>query len=123
METSRVKSAKLKVKRAIRVRSKITGTSERPRMSVIKSNKHISVQLIDDINGVTLAHASTISKEMKTTEFNKKNKASARVIGEMIAKKAQALGIQAVIFDRGASRYHGVLAELANAARAQGLHL
>ncbi len=123
MENSRIKAAQMKVKRALRVRSKIEGTPERPRLSVQKTNKHVSVQLIDDIHGTTLAHASTDSKELRTTEFNKKSKASARVIGEMIAKKAKALGIQSVLFDRGASKYHGILAELANAVREQGLHL
>ncbi len=121
METSRIKKAKLKVKRAVRVRSKLIGTAERPRMSVVKSNKHITVQLIDDIIGVTMASASTLSKDLKTTESHKKSKASARVLGELIAKKAHALGIQTVIFDRGSSKYHGILAELANAAREQGL--
>lgn len=121
MENSRIRSAELKKKRALRVRSKIYGTVERPRMCVVKSNKHVSVQLIDDARGMTLAHASTDTKELRSTEWNRKNKASARVVGEMIAKKAKALGIQAVIFDRGSAKYHGVLAELANAVREQGL--
>ena len=123
MESSRIKAAQLKKKRALRVRSKLKGTAERPRMSVLKTNQHISVQIIDDVNGMTLAHASTDSKELRGTEFKKKNKASARKVGEMIAQKVKALGIQAVIFDRGASKFHGVLAELANAAKEQGLVL
>ncbi len=123
METSRVKAAKAKIKRALRVRSKLMGTEQRPRMSVIRTNKHIYVQLIDDRKGHTLASASTDAKELRETEFAKKSKPAARVIGEMIAKKAKAMGIDTVVFDRGSFKYHGLLAELADAAREQGLAL
>jgi large subunit ribosomal protein L18 len=90
-------------------------------MCVVKSNKHIEVQLIDDEAGRTLASVSTHSKELRTTEFSRKNKASARKLGEVIADQAKQQNISEVIFDRGPSKYHGVLAELADAARSSGL--
>ena len=123
METSRIKAATAKKKRAIRVRSKLIGTSDRPRMCVVKSNQHIYVQLIDDTKGYTLASASTDAKELRNTEFARKSKAAARVVGESIAKKAKELGITSAVFDRGPFKYHGLLAELAGAAREQGLAL
>ena len=121
MEKSTIKNRIKKVKRAQRVRSKFFGTAVKPRMSVIKSNKHIQVQLIDDAHGTTLACVSTHSKEMRNSPFAKKNKESAKVIGEKIAEKAKSLGIEQVIFDRGPFAYHGILAELAQAARNAGL--
>ncbi len=111
----------LRNKRAIRVRKKLRGCSEKPRLCVVKSNKHIEAQLIDDVNGKTLGSVSTFSKELRTTEFNKKNKESARKLGETIAEIAKGKNIKEVIFDRGPFKYHGILAELADAARAGGL--
>lgn len=108
-------------KRALRVRKRLRGTSEKPRLCVVKSNKHIQVQLIDDENGRTLGHASTFSKENRGTEQAKKNKASAKVLGETIANIAKAQNIKEVVFDRGPFKYHGILAELADAARSAGL--
>jgi large subunit ribosomal protein L18 len=90
-------------------------------MCVVKSNKHIAVQLIDDEKAVTLGSTATFSKEFKSTEFNKKNKESAKKLGQRIAEIAKDKNITEVIFDRGCSKYHGVLAELANAAREAGL--
>ncbi len=121
MENSQTRNASCKLKRAMRVRKKIQGTVAKPRMCVVKTNKHIQVQLINDEAGVTLASLSTHSKELRTTEHAKKNKASAKALGEMIAEKAKKLGITQVVFDRGPFRYHGILAELANGARASGL--
>lgn len=115
------KNYKKKVKRALRVRKHLRGTAAKPRLCVIKSNAHIQVQLIDDHAGVTLGSTATYSKEFRDTEFNRRNKASAKKIGEKIAQIAQEKNIKEVIFDRGPSKYHGVLAELANAARAAGL--
>lgn len=115
------KNSELRVKRAIRVRKHLRGTDVKPRLCVVKSNCHIQVQLIDDESGRTLCGLSTFSKELKNTEFNRKNKASARKLGEQIAEIAKSKNIKEVIFDRGPSKYHGVLAELANAAREGGL--
>lgn len=108
-------------KRAMRVRKKIQGNHIIPRLSVIKSNSHIHVQLIDDVTGVTLGATSTLSNEFKGTQFNRKNKASAKALGEKIAEIAQAKNIKEVVFDRGHRKYHGILAELADSARSAGL--
>lgn len=115
------KNHQLREKRAMRVRKKVRGTSAKPRLCVVKSNCHIQVQLIDDESGHTLGGTATFAKEFRTTEFNKKNKASARKIGEHIAQIAKSKNIKEVVFDRGPSKYHGILAELADAARAGGL--
>jgi large subunit ribosomal protein L18 len=111
----------VRLKRALRVRKRLRGTSTKPRLSVVKSNCHIQAQLIDDETGTTLGSVATFGKELRNTEFNKKNKASARKLGEQIAEIAKRRNIKEVIFDRGPFKYHGVLAELADAARAGGL--
>lgn len=116
-----VRKHSLRVKRKMRVRKTLRGSSGKPRLCVMKSNKHIQVQLIDDDKGITLASVSTYSKEFKNTEFGKKSKASAKVLGEKIAGKAIELGCKEIVFDRGPFKYHGVLAELANGAREAGL--
>lgn len=121
MINQNVKNKILRVKRAIRVRKHLRGTALKPRLSVVKSNSHIQAQLIDDEAGVTIGSAATFSKEMRKTEFGRKNKASARKIGELIAEIAKKKNIKEVVFDRGPSKYHGILAELADAARAGGL--
>lgn len=115
------KKSQLREKRALRVRKKLRGTSAKPRLCVVKSNCHIQAQLIDDEKGHTLVSVATFSKEFKGTEFNRKNKASARKMGEHIAEMAKAKNIKEVVFDRGPFKYHGVLAEFADAARAVGL--
>lgn len=111
----------LRRRRAQRNRQKLRGTPAKPRLCVIKSNKHIQVQLIDDEAGITLASTSTFSKEFRKTEFNKRNKASAAKLGEKIAALATEKNIREVVFDRGAAKYHGVLASLADSARTGGL--
>lgn len=116
-----IKSRQTRCKRALRVRSHLHGTSTKPRLCVVKSNKHISVQLIDDESGHCLAGLSTYSKAFRATEFGKKNKASARHLGEQIAEIAKSKNVKEVVFDRGPFKYHGILAELADAARAGGL--
>lgn len=116
-----VRSQKLRVKRALRVRKHLRGTSAKPRLCVVKSNCHIQVQLIDDETGQTLGGTATFAKEFRDTEFNKRNKASARKLGEQIAEIAKGKNIKEVVFDRGPFKYHGILAELADAARAGGL--
>lgn len=121
MINQNVKSQQKRCRRALRVRKHLRGTSTKPRLCVVKSNNHIQVQLIDDEKGVTLGGTATFSKELRATEFGKKNKASARKIGELIAEIAKSKNIKEVVFDRGPFKYHGVLAELADAARAGGL--
>lgn len=111
----------LRKKRAIRVRKHLRGNAAKPRLCVVKSNKHIQAQLIDDELGITLGSIATFSKELRNTEFNKKNKTAARKLGENIAEIAKSKNIKEVIFDRGCAKYHGILAELADAARAGGL--
>lgn len=121
MDKSTVKNHQVKIKRAYRVRKHVRGNSQKPRMCVVKTNKHIQVQIVDDEIGKTLTSISTQSKALKNSEFKKKNKASAKVLGEKIAEQARGLGILQVVFDRGPYKYHGILAELATAARAGGL--
>ena len=105
-------------RRHIRVRNKISGTAERPRLCVYRSNSNLYVQIIDDVAGNTLAQASTLDKEVKTKHANK---AAAAEVGKLIAKKAQEKKIKEVVFDRGGYIYHGVVKELAEAAREGGL--
>lgn len=112
---------RLRTSRALRVRKHIHGTAAKPRLCVVKSNKHIHVQLIDDDNHVTIGSAATFSKEFKNSEFARKNKASAAKLGEKIAKIAQENNIKEIVFDRGPFKYHGILAALADAAREAGL--
>lgn len=121
MKSEIVKKHKAETKRKIRVRSYLHGTSARPRLSVMKSNKHLHVQLIDDDKSCTIGSTSTNSKEFQKTEFAKKCKASARKLGETIGAIAVKLNVNEVIFDRGPYKYHGLLAELADGARSAGL--
>lgn len=115
------KKHELRDKRKMRIRKKLHGTRIKPRLNVMKSNKHIHVQLIDDDQGHTLGAVSTASKEYRTGEFSSKNKANARKIGETIGAIALGMDIKEIIFDRGPYKYHGILAELADGARAAGL--
>lgn len=101
-----------------RVRNKISGTPERPRLSVYKSLTGIYAQLIDDVNGKTLAVASTLDKEVKTKASNI---AAATEVGALLAKRAEKAGIKAVVFDRSGYQYHGKVKALAEAAREGGL--
>ncbi|MBQ1400925.1 MAG: 50S ribosomal protein L18 [Firmicutes bacterium] len=101
-----------------RVRSNLFGTPEKPRMCVFRSNKNIYVQVIDDVNGVTLASASTLDKDFSGYGGNKE---AAKKVGEAIAKKALDKGIDTVAFDRGGFLYHGRVKELADGAREAGL--
>ncbi len=108
-----------RIQRHRRVRKKVQGTAQRPRLSVFRSTRHISVQLIDDLAGATVASASTLESDLRSEPGG--NVAAARAVGTLIAQRAQELGIKAVVFDRGGYKYHGRVAELANAARAAGL--
>ena len=110
---------KTRQKRHTRVRGKISGTAECPRLNVYRSNKHIYAQLIDDMNGVTIASASTMDKG-----FDLDSKADAQAaakVGEMIAKKAVEKDVKSVVFDRGGYLFHGRVKALADAARENGL--
>ena len=115
---SRKDSNQARLKRHIRIRSKISGTSERPRLAVYRSNANISAQIIDDVKGVTLVSASTYGKAYGG---NGSNKEAARAIGKLVAEKAIAQGITEVVFDRGGYLYHGRVSELAEGAREGGL--
>lgn len=121
MRNATLKIQRKRLKRALRVRKNLRGSSLKPRMSVFKSNKHIQVQLIDDTQGLTLGSIATFAKEFDGTDFAKRNKVAARKLGERIAEIAKQQNIKQVVFDRGPFKYHGVLAELADAARAGGL--
>ena len=105
-------------KRHRRVRSKISGTPERPRLNVFRSEKHIYAQVIDDTNGVTVCSASSIEKGFEGTGSNKE---AARKVGKAVAERALAIGVGTVVFDRGGYIYHGRVKELAEAAREGGL--
>ena len=115
---SRKDTNKARLKRHIRVRAKISGTTERPRLCVYRSNANIQAQIIDDVNGITLVSASTLEKAF---EGNGGNKEAAKEIGKIIAQRALDKGITAVVFDRGGYLYHGRVAELAAGAREGGL--
>ncbi len=105
-------------RRHARVRAKISGTSECPRLCVYRSNRHISAQVIDDESGVTLVSATT---QEKSFEGIGSNKEAARKVGETVAKRAIEKGIETVVFDRGGYLYHGRVSELADGARKAGL--
>ncbi len=107
-----------RTRRHIRVRRKISGTSERPRLCVYRSNSNIYVQVIDDVAGNTICQASTLDKEVKTKHANKE---AAKEVGKLIAKRAAEKKIDTVVFDRGGYIYHGIVKELAEAAREGGL--
>lgn len=104
-----------------RVRKKISGSSERPRLSVFRSLNHIYAQVIDDSVGRTLASASSLDAEIKANSIGKKKKELAELVGALVAKRAQEKGITQVVFDRGGYKYHGRVKALAEAARKAGL--
>jgi len=109
----------LRRRRHKRVRRKVEGTAERPRLAVFRSNKHISAQLIDDLTGRTLVSASTVEASLRETGGG--NIEAARAVGTLVASRAKDAGVTTVVFDRGGFAYHGRVAALADAARAQGL--
>jgi large subunit ribosomal protein L18 len=112
----RVKS---RLRRQVRGRKRVSGTAERPRLVVTKSAKHLSVQVVDDLQGSTLAYASTMEADVRTVAGDKTAKAVK--VGELVAERAKAAGIDAVVFDRAGNKYHGRIAALADAAREGGL--
>ena len=107
-----------RIRRHRRVRKKVRGTAERPRLAVFRSNKHISAQVIDDSTGRTLASASSLEADLRSSGGNVDG---AKKVGELVASRAKDAGVTQVVFDRGGFRYHGRIASLADAARTSGL--
>jgi large subunit ribosomal protein L18 len=108
-------------RRSLRVRKKVRGTADKPRLSVFRSNAHIAAQLIDDESHKTLFGIGTNSKELQQSGYAKKSKDAAKEIGKKIAQAAKKHNVENVVFDRGHYKYHGVIAQLADAAREEGL--
>ena len=113
------KRASSKLRRQIRGRKKINGTAERPRLVVTRSTKHISVQVVDDLVGKTLASASTMEADLRSGSGDKT--AKAKQVGALVATRAKEKGVETVVFDRAGNKYHGRIAALADAAREGGL--
>ncbi len=111
----------VRVKKHMRIRNRFSGTAERPRLAVFRSNNHMYAQIIDDTVGNTLASASTLEKEIKSELEKTNNVDAAAYLGTVIAKRAIEKGIKKVVFDRGGYIYHGKVAALADAAREAGL--
>lgn len=110
-----------RIRRHARLRKKIVGTPSRPRLVVTRSARHMFVQLVDDAQGHTIAYASTMEPDLRSFEGDKT--AKARKVGELVAKRAKDAGIEAVVFDRGGSKYAGRVAAVADGAREEGLSL
>ncbi|MBC2588503.1 50S ribosomal protein L18 [Rhodococcus sp. PSBB066] len=108
-----------KQRRHFRLRKKVAGTAERPRLVVNRSSRHIHAQLVDDLTGTTLAAASTVEPDVRAVEGDKK--ARGAKVGQLLAERAKAAGVEAVVFDRGGHTYSGRIAALADAARESGL--
>ena len=106
-------------RRHVRVRKKVEGSATRPRLVVTRSTRHVFVQLVDDLAGHTIASASTMEPDLRGHDGDKT--AKARKVGELVAERAKAAGVEAVVFDRGGNRYHGRVAAIADGARASGL--
>ena len=115
---SKINKKAMRLKRHVRVRGKVSGTPECPRLNVFRSNANIYAQIIDDVNGVTLVAASTVEKDFEGATGNKE---AARKVGKLVAERAKEKGIDTVVFDRGGYVYHGRVAELAEGAREGGL--
>ena len=117
----KINKNELRLRKHLRVRKKIAGTNERPRLNVFRSNKNMYAQIIDDAKGVTLVSASTLDKDLRDQIEKGGGKAAAKMVGEAIAKKALAAGLEDVVFDRGGYIYTGRVKELADGAREAGL--
>ena len=115
---SKINKNAMRLKRHIRVRGKVSGTAERPRLNVFRSNANIYAQIIDDVNGVTLVAANTLEKDFEGATGNAE---AAKKVGQLIAERAKAKGIEEVVFDRGGYIFHGRVAALAEGARENGL--
>ena len=115
---SKINKNAMRLKRHVRVRGKVSGTPERPRLNVFRSNANIYAQIIDDVNGVTLVSANTLEKDFEGATGNAE---AAKKVGQLIAERAKAKGIEEVVFDRGGYIFHGRVAALAEGARENGL--
>jgi large subunit ribosomal protein L18 len=109
-------------RRHIRIRKKLAGTTEAPRLAVYRSGKHIYAQLINDVTHNTIVSASTLDKDLRTSIKSGANIEAAAAVGKVIAERAKAQGIEDAVFDRGGNKYHGRIAALAEAAREAGLN-
>ena len=118
--TNKSKSAS-RSRRQLRIRKRISGTAVRPRLVVNRSARHVFVQVVDDTKGLTVASASTLEADLRAFEGDKT--AKAKRVGELVAERAKAAGIEAVVFDRGGNKYHGRIAAIADGAREGGLAL
>ena len=116
-----IKSPKPRDRRRRRVRMKLSGTSERPRLNVFRSLDHIYAQVIDDVQGRTLASASSLDKDLRSEMSDKTKKEQAELVGKTVAERAKVAGIETVVFDRGGFLYHGRIKALADGAREGGL--
>ncbi|GAB4099330.1 50S ribosomal protein L18 [Sinomonas halotolerans] len=110
-----------RARRHFRLRKRIVGSAERPRLVVNRSSRHVFVQVVDDSKGITLASASTLEADLRAFDGDKT--AKAKRVGELVAERAKAAGIEAVVFDRGGNKYHGRVAAIADGAREGGLTL
>ena len=119
-KVSKGNSQKARKRRHFRVRKKVTGTADRPRLVVSRSARHLFVQIVDDSIGETIVSASTMEYALRKDSSSDKS-AKARIVGKEVADRAKAKGITTVVFDRGGNKYHGRVAALADAARAAGL--
>ena len=108
-------------RRHLRVRKKVSGTTGRPRLVVSRSSRHVYVQVVDDVQGRTLASASTMEADLRGLDGDKT--AKARRVGELVGRRAKEAGVESVVFDRGGNRYHGRVAAIADGAREAGLSL
>jgi large subunit ribosomal protein L18 len=117
----RVSSNVVRLRIHERIRKRLSGTPVRPRLAIFRSNKHIYAQVIDDVKGTTLAAASSLDVDAKKDIKNGGNVAAAKAVGKLVAQRAKAKGIDAVLFDRGGYLYHGRIKALADAAREAGL--
>ena len=113
--------AAARVRRQVRGRKKIAGTTERPRLVVSRSSRHLFVQVVDDTVGKTVASASTMESDLRSFEGDKT--AKAKKVGELVAERAKDVGVESVVFDRGGNKYHGRVAAIADGAREGGLSL
>ena len=118
--TNKSKAAQ-RSRRQLRIRKRISGTAVRPRLVVNRSARHVFVQVVDDTKGLTVASASTLEADLRAFEGDKT--AKAKRVGELVAERAKAAGIEAVVFDRGGNKYHGRIAAVADGAREGGLSL
>ena len=118
---SKESRSKIRAKKHMRIRNRFSGTAERPRLAVFRSNNHVYAQVIDDVAGKTLVSASTLEKDIKAELKNTDDIEAATKVGDVVAKRALEKGIKAVVFDRGGYIYHGKVKALADAAREAGL--